>query len=725
MQAEAGASSARCWQIGRFRFDTVTRRLEDEAGGISLPAKMAAVLQRLAERSGDVVLRDELVREVWEGNVYTGTRALTQVIWKLRRLLDGEAGPADGVGAIRTVSKTGYQLVLSAVTLPPPGAGSPAPAEPAFEPERKPAAAPPRRFRRLVWLLPVLPLLLLAALAMQRWLVVDAGAPSTGVDADRPQALTMLDGVEDYPAFSADGKRLAFVRQHAGEADRVRIVDPRRPGLAPRDLRDEAGYTLARPMWLGPDELAYARAHDGSDCEVLAVRLDTGQRRHLSGCFFQRRLAFVDASPDGRWLALARNQPDGRSGISVVLHAVADGSERVLTWPKGLDDGQISFSRSGRQIAFVRGSVTVGDVYVVDVESGRETRLTHDQAPVGGLSWLADDSGIVFSSLRDGSFANWRVDAQGGEPTLFSRAEAATNLAPIPGDPRAVAAVVHRFADTIERLPLTQGPPLSTLSSNGRNLYAQPCPDGDRLIFVSTRGGRVALWASDGRGERALPLPPGTPDTAACSPQEARWATTLRPPGADTDSLVIGHFDGDEPPLVLPQSSALNNAIWSLDGRSLIVASDRDGSWELWRFELASRRFARLTDDHASFGREVQTPGGRWLYYARTGKRGLWRRALASGRPPGPPEAVTDRLDPEDWGNWQWYGGALWLLQRGSAEDQLLRCDEKGREAQVVRSFAPRQVRQFRSLAIAAGDVLIVSKVGTPQADVVRLAGPR
>lgn len=724
MQADAGAIVARWWQIGRFRFDTVTRRLEDEAGGVSLPVKMAAVLQRLAERRGDVVLRDELVREVWEGNVYTGTRALTQVIWKLRRLLDGDAEPADGVGAIRTVSKTGYQLVLPVEMLPPPEVASPAGMPPAQAPDRGPVPYL-ARLPAAAWVLLSLALLVLVGIASQRW-IASVGMARTGVDAEPLQAMTMLDGVEDYPAYNADGSRLAFVWQRAGEAERVRIVNPRRPDLPPRDLHDDPGYTLARPMWLGPGELAYARARDGTDCEVVAVQLETLQRRRLARCFFQRRLAFVDASPDGRWLALARHQQDGQPGISIVLHSVADGSERVLTRPNGLDDGQISFSRSGRQVAFVRGSVTVGDVYVVDIESGRETRLTHDQAPLGGLSWLSDDSGIVFSSVRDGTFANWHISAQGGAPTLFSRTEAATNLAPIPGDPLAVAAVVHKFADTIQRLPLIEGPPLSTLSSNGRNLYAQPCPGDDQLIFMSTRGGRVALWASDGRGERAraLPLPPGTPDTASCSPREPRWATTLRPPGADSDSFIIGRLDNREPPLVLAQSSTLNNVIWSLDGRSLIVSSDRNGSWDLWRFDLASRRFDQLTDDHASFGREVQTPTGRWLYYARTGQRGLWRRALADGHPPGPPQPVTDRLDPEDWGNWQWYDGALWLLQRGSAADHLLRCDEAGRNVQIVRSFAPRQVRQFRSLAIAAGDVLITSNVATPQADIVRLAGP-
>ncbi len=93
----------RLWQNGRFRFDAVTRRLDDGGTGTALPAKAADVLLLLAERRGDVVLRDELVREVWDGNAYTGTRALTQVVWRLRQVLDGDADAGDGASAIRTV----------------------------------------------------------------------------------------------------------------------------------------------------------------------------------------------------------------------------------------------------------------------------------------------------------------------------------------------------------------------------------------------------------------------------------------------------------------------------------------------------------------------------------------------------------------------------------------------------------------------------------------------
>ncbi|WP_141291955.1 winged helix-turn-helix domain-containing protein, partial [Ideonella azotifigens] len=114
---EAAATAARFWTIGRFRLDLATRSLSAGPGadGIALSenlsVKTAAVLQRLAERAGEVVPRERLIAEVWEGNSYTGSRALTQAIWQLRRVLDTEAA-AGGESAIKTISKAGYQLLL-------------------------------------------------------------------------------------------------------------------------------------------------------------------------------------------------------------------------------------------------------------------------------------------------------------------------------------------------------------------------------------------------------------------------------------------------------------------------------------------------------------------------------------------------------------------------------------------------------------------------------------
>ncbi|HSI61336.1 MAG TPA: winged helix-turn-helix domain-containing protein, partial [Ideonella sp.] len=98
------------WQLGRLRFHSGTRQLSDEHGSQSLTLKSAEVLKRLIAGGGEVVSREQLIAEVWQGNSYTGSQALTHTIWQLRRALD--AGAESGESAIATVSKSGYRLML-------------------------------------------------------------------------------------------------------------------------------------------------------------------------------------------------------------------------------------------------------------------------------------------------------------------------------------------------------------------------------------------------------------------------------------------------------------------------------------------------------------------------------------------------------------------------------------------------------------------------------------
>lgn len=82
---------------------------QNESAKISLQPKFIEVLSYLALRYPEVVTRDELIDKVWEGNVYVGTKALTNAIWHLRQQLSPFAQES---GVIETVRKTGYRLLL-------------------------------------------------------------------------------------------------------------------------------------------------------------------------------------------------------------------------------------------------------------------------------------------------------------------------------------------------------------------------------------------------------------------------------------------------------------------------------------------------------------------------------------------------------------------------------------------------------------------------------------
>lgn len=718
-----GQQLPRVWRIGEYRFDADARSLSVGEHRERLTVKASEVLLRLAEQAGGVVTRERLIAEVWDGNAYTGTRGLTYTIWQLRRALDHSAEAAGAAGsdqaatasAIETISKTGYRLTLTAAQM---SAAAITSRLMEIEPAAAAgvAAAPERRSR--IWVAGSAMALGCAALAA----VLSMRPPGAAAPAGPLRALTSLDGVEAFPAYSPDGSRFAYTSQKSGALAKLRIVDPAHPDPAPFEFADPVA-SVARPVWVDADHVAYERGLDGDACRVQLLDLRDRSLRELAPCFYQRGFPGLAASPDGQWLAMARRQPEAAS-IGIVLHRIADAQERWLTHPPaGMDDGTVAWAPDGSRLALLRGTDTVGEVYVVDVASGSETRLTQDQVPVWGLAWARDSRALFFNAARDGDFAIWKIAADGsGRPQAISRVETAVDLAAIPDGSGDIAAAVHRAADRIDRYDLRSGSLLSSISSSGRDMFGEPCPDADHPAFVSMRSRGVAIWYIDGAGAEArmLALPAGTPEPPACSPQTGGYATSLRREGAAHDSIVIGSLALGQAPQVSDQPSSVRALTWSLDGRSLILGSDRSGDWDLWRYQPDNGRYTRLTDDQGRFGREIQADGRNWLYYTRLSLPGLWRRAIAADGTVGAPESVDSELPIDDWGNWQWFDGALWIVQRSPGHDRLVRRDAGGR-ATTVLELPPRSIRGYRSLSIDASGIALLTIAGPAQMDIMRV----
>lgn len=96
-------------QIGDWWADRALNELGHGTEKVRIEPKAMDVLMALAQRSGQVVSREELLAEVWRGAVVTD-EVLTQCIIKLRKALgDDPRSPK----YIQTIAKRGYRLVAS------------------------------------------------------------------------------------------------------------------------------------------------------------------------------------------------------------------------------------------------------------------------------------------------------------------------------------------------------------------------------------------------------------------------------------------------------------------------------------------------------------------------------------------------------------------------------------------------------------------------------------
>lgn len=692
------------YRIGAWQFEVLARSLRRDDRVEHLPLKVAAVLQALAEQAGSVVSREQLIARIWDGNDYTGPRGLTNAIWQLRRLLDDDTAAAS---AIETIAKTGYRLSL--------------PVQKRIDTDAaEVAASPSQPAARSRWRVAIAGLAVLLALGVVAIGLTQRRAPAPLAPL-HAEPLTVYDGAEEFPNISADGRWLAFSWERNERPSQLYVRDLRDAQAPPQRVSVDDRFEELRPVW-SPDgrSLALVQLQADGSCRVHVRDLATRRDRDIAGCFYERLHQVMDWSPDGKTLAIARKDEQD-DAVAIVLHTLADGRERRLTQPHDdAQDSQLGWSHDGRRIAFVRRSVNIGELHVVDVASGRERQLTDDGMPMFGLAWLAGDEALVFNTMRNGSFGTLRIDPQGGRAEPYSTLEAPFNMTAIPDVRGGVAVSQHRSAEHIEVWKADGAAAatlLGSLSSAGRELYAQWSAYSDRLIFMSTRSGKVELWTSnsDGSDMRAVPGLPGLPGAMCWSPVDGRYAVALRPDNGKHDLLYIGASDREAPQAVVDDGHDYQNPSWQADGRSLIVGSNRGGNWDLWRLDVRTREFTRLTDDGGVYGQLAEDG---WLYYTRSSQSGLWRRrpgAQSAG------ENVIGDLGKDDWGNWQMQGGTLYYVARGADHDRVIARDLAGGGSRTLLELPRNAIRIYHSLSVTRDGRLVLTILGRRQADIVAL----
>src|SRR5687768_4980987 len=136
-------------------------------------------------------------------------------------------------------------------------------------------------------------------------------------DGTGRQPLTTSPELDDSPAWSPDGQRIAFRSYQAGYEGEIWVADAN--GTNPRNLTPTTGTAIVdnrRPAWSPDGQKIVFASTRGGDWGIWIMNADGSDPRQLTNT------PELDAepvwSPDGAWIAFRRSTPGIGSDIMVV-----------------------------------------------------------------------------------------------------------------------------------------------------------------------------------------------------------------------------------------------------------------------------------------------------------------------------------------------------------------------------------------------------------------------
>ncbi|HET8637780.1 MAG TPA: hypothetical protein VFL96_13105 [Acidobacteriaceae bacterium] len=496
--------------------------------------------------------------------------------------------------------------------------------------------------------------------------------------------LTDHPGADYFPAWSPDGRYIAFYRDEPG-ASGIYLVSAL-GGAERRISTEKVGDGGIRWLSDGQHVVVSRLSEDSQRPALIEIGLDTGQ---------ERRMTFP---------------PSG---------AVGDG------WP--------AISPDGKTLAFLRGTKSDG-VHACFMELA--SRQTLQCWPLKaswpeGVAWTEAGDGIIVSAMRGGAHRLWRYHVNGGAPAALTSGEEGAVLPAVSSRGNQLAYVLLRNNINLWQLDIEAFKSLNPDAANpitpSTRYEIDPAfsPDGRKIAFMSDRSGSQEIWVTD------LATHSSTQLTQIEGPMTGSpsWSPDGSQIAFDSDqsggNLFVISADGGTPRRIDKPSSGENCCpSWSRDGQFIYFASSRTGKFQVWKTsaaagETSSRPAVQVTQGGGF--RAFESADGQYLYYAKgREERGLWRRDLTL---PGKEEPVLESLQDAGW--WALAPGVVYFLELPESVDHRIRLKALDTASLEVRELAALPypvIRYTRAIAASRdGRHLAYVQVASLDSDIMLL----
>jgi Tol biopolymer transport system component/DNA-binding winged helix-turn-helix (wHTH) protein len=646
------------YEFGPFHLDATRRVLLKEGEPLKLFPKEFDTLLALVEHSGEVLAKDDLIRQVWqdviveEGNLTTNISHLRKVLGETRdrhdyivtvpgqgyRFVAGVRQAFDEVMvrertrvtveqeeetegaersreyptplARRNGDSAGTQLAATRETSHDANVGIVNPEQFAVHAATaaKLAVRAPVTARSRIWfsLGVAVVSISLSAFLFSRFLRAKAPPPPFQ-DVTLKQLTT--NSKTSLATLSPDAKLFAYVSRIAGQES---LWLGHVSGGEPIALRPAAEVTY-RSLTFSSDggSLYYVAISDQIPRGALFRMPVFGGVPEKLHDNVGVRVAFA---PDMRQFAFARWRAAEKRSSVVIADTEGPGGEReIASRPEDVPFGVASpsWSPDGSMIAVAAATDTSGErseLFLVSVTDASIKPLTSlAWSYIASTVWLPDGSGLVMVAKQRGvlDYQLWHISYYDGSARrILSDLDTYGSALSFSADGKSLLAAQEQRINNVWIAPaadFTQAKQV-TFSAIGRrdgwgNL--EWTPEG-KLLYGAITDNSLSIWTmgADGGDQKQLTSP--------------------------------GHWD--------------SNVSMTPDGRYMVFSSNRSGSYEIWRSHLDGSDVKQLTSGGDNREPHV-TPDGTWVIYTslRGGLRTLWRVAVEGG------ESVRIADQPASW----------------------------------------------------------------------------
>jgi Tol biopolymer transport system component len=350
----------------------------------------------------------------------------------------------------------------------------------------------------------------------------------------------------NQPAFSRDGRRIAFVRRSDGPYGELAVVDP---GTAAVRHLTRDGALAWSPVWSPDDRFIYFTSSRGGTMNIWRIPSGSGEPERVTA----------------------------GQGADMEIDLSADGSRIVY--------------------ASFRSNINLAEVSLEPESLGRRKWLTSDAAR-GEFAprYSPDGRRIAYFSNRTGAEreAIWVMGADGENPVKLVEDDHVNVFPRWEGDGGHLVYVSHTAAlggpEQLRRVPLAGGAPQELPVRPWRAIWGDVGPDGRLIYQTSPRSGEVY----DPRTGQRQPIE-SLPSAPWWSPDGRAIAYAIRPGSGDDAEigLWIAEPGGDARRVF--EGWVLWFA-WAGAGELLALEGKPDFKGVLWRVDAEGRREVALPE---------------------------------------------------------------------------------------------------------------------------------